>query len=133
MALTMETLQISAGENIITQGEEGNYFYVIEAGTFSVLVDKKPVAKLNAGSSFGELALIYNSPRQATIQAVTDAVLFSLDRETYKLVVAQSSSNRSAEIKKALMQVSLRFRRTSSFLFGHRTHPAGSSRCLSPC
>eukprot|EP01039_Chlorochromonas_danica_P006161 gene6162-6789_t len=107
LALTMEAVSVSAGENIITQGEEGRYFYVIESGQFTVIVDKKTVAKLSPGNSFGELALIYNSPRQATIQADNDSVVFSLDRETYKLVVAQSSSNRAIEIKRALSHVPL--------------------------
>ncbi len=65
------------------------------------------MSQLSKGHSFGELALLYNSPRQATVRADTNGVLYSLDRETYKLIVAQSSSNRSAEVKKALSRVPL--------------------------
>jgi CRP-like cAMP-binding protein len=50
---------------------------------------------------------LYNSPRQATIRADSNATLFSLDRKTYKFIVAQSSSNYSLEIKKALAKVPL--------------------------
>jgi cGMP-dependent protein kinase len=105
VVISMETIQISPGENIVTQGQDGDYFYIIESGTMTVLVDNKPVATLNAGQSFGELALLYNSPRQATVRADSSASLFSLDRETYRFIVAQSSSNRNLEIKKALARV----------------------------
>ena len=45
------------GENIITQGETGDYFYVIEKGLFTVLVNGASVGKLEIGAGFGELAL----------------------------------------------------------------------------
>ena len=83
-------------------GQDGEYFYVIESGTFTVIVDGKPVSQISEGNSFGELALLYNAPRQATIRADTNAVVFSLDRATYRSLIAQSSFNRTAEIKKAL-------------------------------
>jgi CRP-like cAMP-binding protein len=88
-------------------GQKGDYFYVIESGKFSIVVDGKVVGNLSKGQSFGELALLYNSPRQATVKSDTNGFLFSLDRETYKLIVAQSSSERSLEIKKALVRVPL--------------------------
>lgn len=126
IVLCMESVDVTAGENVVTQGksrllvpkskgcsfcfllgQNGDYFYVIESGKFSIVVDGKTVGQLQRGHSFGELALLYNSPRQATIRADSDGFLFSLDRETYKYVVAQSSSNRALEIKKALARVPL--------------------------
>jgi CRP-like cAMP-binding protein/tRNA A-37 threonylcarbamoyl transferase component Bud32 len=103
----MESVDVSTGENVVTQGQKGDYFYVIESGKFSIVVDGKAVGNLSRGHSFGELALLYNSPRQATVRADSNGFLFSLDRETYKFVVAQSSSNRSLEVKKALSRVPL--------------------------
>lgn len=88
-------------------GQEGDYFYVVEKGSFTVLVDNKPVSQIGEGNSFGELALLYNAPRQATIRSDTNAVVFSLDRETYRFILAQSTSNREKEIKKALKLVPL--------------------------
>ena len=107
VVLCMESVEVSAGENVVTQGQKGDYYYVVESGKFSIVVDGKSVSHLTKGQSFGELALLYNSPRQATVKADTDGFLFSLDRETYKFIVAQSSSNRSLEIKKALARVPL--------------------------
>jgi len=43
------------------------------------------------GEAFGELALLYNAPRAASIKAKTDAILFSLDRETFNNIVKQSA------------------------------------------
>jgi cAMP-dependent protein kinase regulator len=88
-------------------GQDGDYFYIVEKGSFTVLVDKKPVSQISEGSSFGELALLYNAPRQATIRSDTNAVVFSLDRESYRTIVAQSSSNREKEVKRALKMVPL--------------------------
>lgn len=51
--------------------------------------------------------MLYNAPRQATIRSNTAAILYSLDRETYRFIVAQSSNNRTQEIKKALGNVDL--------------------------
>ena len=75
---------------------------MVESGTFTVLVDGKPVSQFAEGNSFGELALLYNSPRQATVRADTNAVVYSLDRDTYRFLIAQSSADRTLEIKKAL-------------------------------
>jgi len=102
---SMEILEVSRGENIITQGQEGDYFYIIEKGTFTVLVNGKNVAQLGEGKSFGELALLYNSPRQATIRAETAATLYSLDRDTFRFTLAQSSATKMREVKQALAKV----------------------------
>lgn len=105
--LSMEIVEVSAGEFIITQGQDGDYFYIIDSGAFTVLVNNKPVSQLTDGNSFGELALLYNAPRQASIRADTRAILFSLDRETYRTIIAQSENCRSTEIQKALYNVPL--------------------------
>lgn len=79
----------------------------MDSGTFTVIVDGKPVSTIGEGASFGELALLYNAPRQATIRADTNAHLYSLDRETYRFIIAQSSTSRTEEIKKSLARVPL--------------------------
>ena len=51
---------VVANEFVITQGEEGDYFYVIEHGLFEIFVNGQLVLEIGNGGSFGELALMYN-------------------------------------------------------------------------
>jgi len=81
-----------ASETVIQQGDVGHNFYVIKEGTLKVEVELKrggavvKYADLVAGGSFGELALLYNTPRAATVTADTDVVLYALDRESYRAI-----------------------------------------------
>lgn len=69
-----------AGDVVITQGDDGDNFYLLEEGTlnctkkFNPSDDKETFLKeYQPGESFGELALLYNAPRAATITCKTDA------------------------------------------------------------
>ena len=101
----MEIITISPGENIITEGEVGDYFYIIETGKLSVLVNGTHMGYLTDGKSFGELALMHNTPRSATIRAETMATLFSLDRDTFRFTVAHGQNDRITAIKAGLKMV----------------------------
>jgi cAMP-dependent protein kinase regulator len=89
----------------ITVGGEGDYFYIIEKGAFTVLVDGKPVSKLGDGKSFGELALVYNTPRQATVVADQPSALFSLSRQTFKFILANNTDHFNTDVRAALHKV----------------------------
>lgn len=66
--INVMTLQkMSPGDQIIKQGEVGDKFYVVESGKVEVVVDEVKVGQLEGPTAFGELALMYNSPRAATI------------------------------------------------------------------
>jgi len=85
-------------EHIIDQGGDGDNFYVIDKGIFDIYVkingtDKKVGAYNNKGS-FGELALMYNTPRAATIVAASEGVLWALDRVTFRKIVLKSAYKR---------------------------------------
>ena len=88
-------------------GDEGDFFYVVDHGTFTVLKNGTPVISLGAGKSFGELALMSNTPRQASIRADTDGLVYSLDRETFRYTLANSSAQRNTIISRALTKVPL--------------------------
>eukprot|EP00298_Acanthocystis_sp_HF-20_P029524 c8417_g1_i1.p1 GENE.c8417_g1_i1~~c8417_g1_i1.p1 ORF type:complete len:308 (+),score=127.09 c8417_g1_i1:727-1650(+) len=79
--------EFGAGEIIIKQGDKGDNFYIIEKGKCEIFVDGTLVMTCREGDSFGELALMYNSPRAATVQAVTDVECWAVDRETFKLTL----------------------------------------------
>ena len=81
----MERVSASANEVIIRQGDVGDYYYVIERGYCEVsreIAGGKEIhlSDLSPGDAFGELALLYNAPRAATIFSDEDSVLYALDR-----------------------------------------------------
>eukprot|EP01088_Endostelium_zonatum_P004050 TRINITY_DN15266_c0_g1_i1.p1 TRINITY_DN15266_c0_g1~~TRINITY_DN15266_c0_g1_i1.p1 ORF type:complete len:334 (+),score=75.95 TRINITY_DN15266_c0_g1_i1:68-1069(+) len=87
----MEKVIAKPGDVIIKQGDEGDYFYIIDSGDAQVWksfgAEPIMVKVLKPLDSFGELALIYNCPRAATVKTVSDAVLWRIDRVTYRSVI----------------------------------------------
>lgn len=79
---------------IIQQGDEGDFFYIIETGTVDFYVNNAKVNSSSEGSSFGELALMYNSPRAATAIAATDVVCWALDRLTFRRILLEGTFNK---------------------------------------
>lgn len=76
---------------IIEQGDDGDNFYIIESGVYDILVNKQKVGAYDQAGSFGELALMYNMPRAATIIAKTNGKLWALDRLTFKRIVLKAA------------------------------------------
>jgi len=103
----MEPYAAVPDQMIITQGDEGDYFYVIESGLCTVLVNDRAVGKLGDGKSFGDIALFNNAPRAATIRADTDSSLWCLDRATFRHTLAKSSSVKHQNSYDALAKVPL--------------------------
>lgn len=87
----LEEKKVARGDVIIQQGDEGDYFYIVEKGIVEFYVNKERVSTSGAGSSFGELALMYNSPRAATVVAQSDCILWALDRLTFRKILLGSS------------------------------------------
>ncbi len=96
LAHALEEVPASAGEEIVRQGEPGDRFYLIKNGGFDVYVDGEPVQALEAGDSFGEIALLRNVPRTATVRARTEAVLYALDRRHFLAAVTGFGPSLSA-------------------------------------
>ena len=70
--------KVKTGETVIRQGDDGDYFYVVEEGVYHALINiddgsMKKVFEYNGEGNFGELALLYNMPRAATVQ-VSDSL-----------------------------------------------------------
>ena len=90
-----DTQTVDVGDFVIRQGAAGDTFYIIESGTLEVYVkspdgiDQKVGGNLGAGKAFGELALMYNTPRAASIKALTKCTLWTIDRPTYRGIVVQ--------------------------------------------
>lgn len=84
VADAMDETRFAAGEAVLEQGDRADAFFVIESGAFGVTVEGKGrVATLGAGGSFGELGLIMNQPRAATIDALEDCVAWRMDSKCF--------------------------------------------------
>uniref|UniRef100_H3DB03 cAMP-dependent protein kinase type II-alpha regulatory subunit n=1 Tax=Tetraodon nigroviridis TaxID=99883 RepID=H3DB03_TETNG len=85
-------------QHIIDQGDDGDNFYVIEKGTFDIFVQKDGaslcVGKYDNKGSFGELALMYNTPRAATIVATQEGALWALDRATFHRLIVKNNAKK---------------------------------------
>lgn len=95
------------GTRVITQGDVGDFFYVVEKGSFDIYVNKSgrmeaglngmgdKVTSVGPGGSFGELALMYNAPRAATIiSTAPHSILWSLDRITFRRILLENTFKR---------------------------------------
>nr|CAX73605.1 protein kinase [Schistosoma japonicum] len=87
----MKETPVTKGQIIINQGDDGDYFYVIESGTYDIIINNEVIGSYAGSGSFGELALLYNTPRAATIIAKTDGVLWALDRSTFQHIVLRQA------------------------------------------
>jgi cAMP-dependent protein kinase regulator len=102
-ALVEKTIP-AANIKVITQGDEGDFFYVIEQGDFDIYINSSgaveagpdgmgnKVATIGPGGSFGELALMYNAPRAATVvSASKGGLLWALDRVTFRRILMNNA------------------------------------------
>uniref|UniRef100_A0AC11E1Y0 Protein kinase cAMP-dependent type I regulatory subunit beta n=1 Tax=Ovis aries TaxID=9940 RepID=A0AC11E1Y0_SHEEP len=96
-----------AGETVIQQGDEGDNFYVIDQGEVDVYVNGEWVTSISEGGSFGELALIYGTPRAATVKAKTDLKLWGIDRDSYRRILMGSTLRKRRMYEKFLSKVSI--------------------------
>lgn len=92
-----EEKKFSKGDYVIEQGDHGDVLYLVETGTLSCYKkfageDAQKFLKVyNPGEAFGELALLYNAPRAASIQADDECTLWALDRETFNHIVKDAA------------------------------------------
>lgn len=93
---------------IIQQGDqESDYFYIIDSGQVDFLFDGENVGSASRGGSFGELALLYNSPRAATCVANTDCTLWKVDQHTFRHLMARQAKQQEDQVCSVLGRISL--------------------------
>ncbi|XP_072097419.1 cAMP-dependent protein kinase type II-beta regulatory subunit-like [Mobula birostris] len=89
---------VEVGEHVIDQGDDGDNFYVIERGKYDIFVSvdgmQKCVGTYENHGSFGELALMYNTPRAATIIATSNGALWGLDRTTFRRIIVKNNAKK---------------------------------------
>ena len=102
-----------SGEVVIKQGEAGAVLYVVEEGQlachklFDGESEPKYLKNFEPGDAFGELALLYNAPRAATITAKSDVVLWELDRDTFNHIVKDAAQRKREKYEDFLSSVQI--------------------------
>ena len=83
LALRLDRVVVDAGECLITEGDVGDRFYIIERGVFGVRQGTRSRAELGPGDFFGEVALLLDVPRNATVEARTAGEVWTLERPDF--------------------------------------------------
>ena len=110
---SFEEKHYKQGQNVITQGEEGDVLYLVDSGELiceKVFKAGDPPTYLktyNPGESFGELALLYNAPRAATIRAKTECTCWALDRECFNNIVKDAAIKKREKYENTLKKVEI--------------------------
>ncbi|KAF4679233.1 hypothetical protein FOZ63_014465, partial [Perkinsus olseni] len=110
----------SPGDTIIKQGDEGDAFWIVESGQYEIFVyrpaegtaekptpDGSPplgdkVLSCTKGACFGELALMYNAPRAATVKCKEAGKAWGLDRESFQMMVTTAESTKKKKYEEFL-------------------------------
>lgn len=100
---------VEPGEKVIVEGDDGDYFYIIEKGDFDCLKliegEQKKVFQYTGSGSFGELALMYNAPRAASVVATTEGSLWAMDRQTFRKIVVKATAKKRRLYENFLKEV----------------------------
>jgi len=94
-------------EKLITEGEEGDTFYVVQKGTFLVSIEGKTVQQISKGGCTGELALIHGAPRCATVTAQEKSEVWYITRNVFRKVLMVYNKEQSSQNIKFLKNVAL--------------------------
>jgi Cyclic nucleotide-binding domain len=98
LAAAMVPVHAHTGSAVVRQGEPGDHFYIITSGRVAVSVDGRLVRQEGPGESFGEIALLRNVARTATVEALESTELIALDRITFlEAVTGLPASAEAAE------------------------------------
>jgi CRP/FNR family transcriptional regulator, cyclic AMP receptor protein len=88
LAKLTEDLEVAEGKVLTRQGESGSEFFVIVDGEVSVTKDGQEIRTLGSGDFFGEIALLEDTPRTATVTAKTPLRFFVLTRQAFRSMLA---------------------------------------------
>lgn len=89
-------LDYGAGETVVGQGETGTRYYVIADGTVQVTIDGQQIREMSRGEAFGEISLLADIPRTATVTARTPLVALAVDRQAFLNALTSHSGARHA-------------------------------------
>eukprot|EP00927_Polykrikos_kofoidii_P025218 TRINITY_DN226_c1_g1_i1.p1 TRINITY_DN226_c1_g1~~TRINITY_DN226_c1_g1_i1.p1 ORF type:complete len:404 (-),score=109.26 TRINITY_DN226_c1_g1_i1:181-1392(-) len=108
----MREVQAETKQRVINQGEDGDFLFVIESGKLECFIknatgSETMVKTCVAGDVTGELALLYNCPRAASVEAAEKSILWQLDRDTFNHIVKDAAQKKRARYDTFLSKVPL--------------------------
>ncbi|XP_041832043.1 cGMP-dependent protein kinase 2 [Melanotaenia boesemani] len=101
IAMMVDLLMASTfkpGQEVIKEGSEGNSMYIVTAGELSVSQAGRDLRTLTTGDVFGELAILYNCKRTATVKAKTSVHLWCMERQTYRTIITNKSKKKREQL-----------------------------------
>merc|ERR1711934_546563 len=107
----MEEKKVFKNEAVIREGDQGDCLYVVGSGTLSCTKlfpgNSEPtfLKKYEAGEAFGELALLYNAPRAASITSDEECLLYALDRATFNHIVKDAARQKREKYEAFLKEI----------------------------
>ncbi|CAF1086523.1 unnamed protein product [Rotaria sp. Silwood1] len=93
----MYPLEHTDGNLIIKEGDVGNLVYIMEEGTVEVSKHNKVLTTIGPGRVFGELAILYNCTRTASIKALSNCKLWAVDRQTFQAIMMRAGMEKQSE------------------------------------
>jgi CRP-like cAMP-binding protein len=107
LADAMHVVELPAHETLLSKGDHGTALFIVLEGLLNVTLDENLHGefKIRVGDSFGELSLMYDTPRTATIVAARKCKLFVLPRYEFRIVVRMSYSDRLVQYSELIQQI----------------------------
>src|SRR5207245_2689994 len=90
LATRFQSVTFPAETTIVREGEPGDRFFIVHTGEVEVLMEGRPVRTLGPAAYFGEVALLHDIPRTASVRARVPTQLFSLDRSAFQDLLARA-------------------------------------------
>nr|XP_020443593.1 cGMP-dependent protein kinase 2-like [Monopterus albus] len=89
---------LKPGDEVIKEGTEGDSMYIVAAGELLVTQAGRELRTLASGDVFGELAILYNCKRTATVRAKTEVRLWCMERQTYRTIITNKSKKKREQL-----------------------------------
>jgi cGMP-dependent protein kinase len=103
----MRLFAVHSNEVIFNQGSKGSAFFIISTGRVDVIVNEVKVNSLKPGDSFGELALIHDTPRSATVKSIINSSFWTLDRTAFRSILQDLNVKNYQENKSFINSIAL--------------------------
>ena len=107
VADTMQLYIFEAGRTVFEQDKPSKSYYVVKYGVLEVIVNGKRVSKIHTTEGFGELALLHDSPRSATVRTLEKAAMWVIDRSNFRRVIEEMNTKLYEQNREFLEKVPL--------------------------